>query len=1319
MKYADRDMILEAVNVTTTSTPDMHQVVTFQVRVLDSPYGEMSSAVPRQYDDQQLQDMLNKLNERALDQAGLKAFGRTLADWLLPPKQEGAETGVREMLVNSLSHLDQDTGLRLRLRLDKHLAVIPWEYMYVDAVGGGDGMDGFLALNQRIAIIRHEVLASPQPSTATKGNVKIVAAFASAANLPPLDLAKEKDNLKQALNGQTSVVVDYLDNAKVSDVESALAGKGEADVFHFAGHGTFDEQMGETPGTVTGVGSLFFNDGPITAEALGVLLNNSSVRLAVLGACESGERDELNAWSGIAPALVKANVAAVVANQFPIQDRCAIEFSKQFYQAALVAGLSIEEAVTRGRIGTYLADQNGRDWGAAVLYLRAANGLLFGGVADDTLRQKAINAVALWDDVLKRSRENAARFQGTPGRTGAAFIPQIYIQRTDVENILTDFLDSSASALVVTGDSGIGKTNLLCAWQQRLQNAGYIAFYYDCSTFPKAEVEVEVSRDLSPGVPEDLAAILERIDNLAISEAKQCVLLFDAVGEFRDGDNGPDRLVKNLAAFAQHSPVHIRVVMGCRTSAWHRLDYNLTKSLSTVSFQPAPNKEDAVLALDLFTDSMVKDAYARYAQFFHLKTAYGELSDDLLNRLRFPMMLRILAEAYRGETVTYQHQVLGLYEQFYNDRTRGHPKDNDFAGTLATEMLNQQKSMLPVRDLMRNDKLKEDMDDAHQDSSYNHLLDNGIITIVAGNRLLGDMVKFTSDQLGGYILALEMPQADADQVAKLMQNVQQFSLAWYTAQALLVLGQDPKLFAALAQNIDVEIHELIVDSLVELYADESEQAKAIIMQLLQTQGNDTEVEEAQCIGLKAAYFVKPPAQDVFLWAAVQPSPSLRQLTRDILYLAWRVNPHFTYGLLDQLTDTISLKPPALQEPGYRIEFIFDLLVTIYMNNCEQDYVIDETSDIFHRSTSTQLHLDAVYTRVLSPPGPDFEGFFVKWVDNFFTQPLLKAILFDKLANGQHFFDLPQAEKDHLKHIAKFLDPQTDLTLLKDELGVLLKSDSMIFNYVAALAFSIHAYQNFATIKPFMQSLFEELDGRGRLWLLLSLCVLLQKTPREWTGLAEEFTRRIIEEHPTIFYRQEPGFLDVCDFVLLPLGLAYGKAGVSMPYIEKLLSDGMQQSDKTQVQRCIEALGPVGFYYPSLVLHTLNTAIPNIGSVGLNGALIKCLSIMRIASFDAVDNFLRQIGADETLQRQISAASDLDTVDRFIQLLGLHNNAVHFSLFYPRMRNVLSIGALNLLAESASPGDFTTGYTSRAIQFTEDSKFQLKDWTLPLDAVPSG
>ena len=124
--------------------------------------------------------------------------------------------------------------------------------------------------------------------------------------------------------------------------------------------------MGATPGTYTGTGSLILDDMPLNAEQISVILGNS-VRLAVLGACETGRRDGVNVWSGVALGLVKARVPAVVANQFTILDNCTIAFDQQFYEAALVGGISLEEAVSAGRIAAYTVDPNGRDWGVAVL----------------------------------------------------------------------------------------------------------------------------------------------------------------------------------------------------------------------------------------------------------------------------------------------------------------------------------------------------------------------------------------------------------------------------------------------------------------------------------------------------------------------------------------------------------------------------------------------------------------------------------------------------------------------------------------------------------------------------------------------------------------------------------------------------------------------------------------------------------------------------------------------------------------------------------------------------------------------------------------
>jgi hypothetical protein len=382
-----QDMIIEAASATLERTPDKQRVGRFSVRVLGSPAGEMrpEDAVPSSYDDKQIQLSLQQLETRALDKAGLIALGRALALLLLPPKQEGAAAGVRELLAASLDHVGPDDGVRLRLRLPPQLAALPWEYMYVDRAGGGDGMDGFLALDPRVAIVRHEALPTPDSLPLTSGPLKVVAALASAEGLPQLDLSKEEGDLKAAFDGQPTIQPVFLEDATLEEIQQAIAG---TEVFHFAGHGVFSRQMGDLPGTYTGTGKLALYDQAVDAEQLGINLRGDGVRQAVLGGCETGRRDGVNVWSGIAPALVKQQIPAVIANQLPIKDACAIAFSKLFY-GALVGGLPIERAVAAGRIAAYNADKDGRDWGVPVLYLRDADGQLFGGAADSGVRAQA------------------------------------------------------------------------------------------------------------------------------------------------------------------------------------------------------------------------------------------------------------------------------------------------------------------------------------------------------------------------------------------------------------------------------------------------------------------------------------------------------------------------------------------------------------------------------------------------------------------------------------------------------------------------------------------------------------------------------------------------------------------------------------------------------------------------------------------------------------------------------------------------------------------------------------------------------------------
>ena len=258
----------------------------FTVRVLASPAGEMrpEQAVPVEYDDKDLQSRLGRLEARELDAAGLQELGRLLAALLLPSGAPAGVTPARELLQRSLAGLGADTGLRLRLRLPRELAGVPWEYVYVDRSGGA-GMDGFLALDPRTAIVRHEVLDAPAATPALEGDLRVLAVYADAEGLPELDLGAEERFLTEALEGVPGLEVEPCRNPSLDSLLPRLAGAG---VFHFAGHGDFRREMGARPGVYTGTGFLALGTERIDSEQVGVNLRGQGVRLAVLSGCNTG-----------------------------------------------------------------------------------------------------------------------------------------------------------------------------------------------------------------------------------------------------------------------------------------------------------------------------------------------------------------------------------------------------------------------------------------------------------------------------------------------------------------------------------------------------------------------------------------------------------------------------------------------------------------------------------------------------------------------------------------------------------------------------------------------------------------------------------------------------------------------------------------------------------------------------------------------------------------------------------------------------------------------------------------------------------------------
>jgi hypothetical protein len=373
--------------------------ITFNLRMPPSEFGETMAPVSTEYDAREMRKRLRELEARALDWAGVICLGAWLGEILFPPP-------VREPLLQALARVEaKEEGLRIRLVLEGPLHNVPWEYVLLNRGGGEATQLDFLGLMPNVSIVRHQAASMPPWDVVAEIPARIVVGLASPAGYKALHLEKERQAIEKAVSDNPRIKVMFVPEVTP---ETLLQGTDRAHLFHFAGHGDFERGMSVKPGATEGKGYLILDDGygdpqPVEADQVGLQLRRAGVRVAMLGACESGRRDDINVWSSVAAVLLKAGLGAVVGMQYTVRDDCAIAFADAFYRA-LVAGLSIDAAMMAGRLAVTQLDV--RDWGVPVLYLRARDGVVFPEYAVDS------NLAEVRDEIVVRARQRIGELRG-------------------------------------------------------------------------------------------------------------------------------------------------------------------------------------------------------------------------------------------------------------------------------------------------------------------------------------------------------------------------------------------------------------------------------------------------------------------------------------------------------------------------------------------------------------------------------------------------------------------------------------------------------------------------------------------------------------------------------------------------------------------------------------------------------------------------------------------------------------------------------------------------------------------------------------------
>jgi CHAT domain-containing protein len=306
------------------------------------------------------QRLAAQLQEFEIDEDGLVELGQILFQSLFTGK-------LKDVYARSQGRLKDDQGMRLRFDIEPSLveiAQLPWEFLY-------DPDQGPLAMLDA-PIVRYLSQQAAPPRLQAALPLKVL--ITGAVTPPEPDVNRELTEVRAALadleqQGHVTIQVEeHLTRTKLQRlVRSGFH------IWHFIGHGALSRDGSS--------GTLLFEDASgspdaISARELGIFLNRSGIQLIVLDACSSAQL-MTDPYRSIAPALIRAQVPAVVAMQFKVPQDATRAFASEFYRT-LAEGFPLDACVTEGRRAILgISGLRNPDWGIPVVYTRAPDGKLF------------------------------------------------------------------------------------------------------------------------------------------------------------------------------------------------------------------------------------------------------------------------------------------------------------------------------------------------------------------------------------------------------------------------------------------------------------------------------------------------------------------------------------------------------------------------------------------------------------------------------------------------------------------------------------------------------------------------------------------------------------------------------------------------------------------------------------------------------------------------------------------------------------------------------------------------------------------------------
>lgn len=556
--------------------------------------------------------------------------------------------------------------------------------------------------------------------------------------------------------------------------------------------------------------------------------------------------------------------------------------------------------------------------------------------------------------------------------------PQLYLQRQRLFDHFQNFLQGEKGVLVITGNSGSGKSCFLASLRDAFaaDDIVLLVMLNAVGLSVEHELTATLAKNLAYFLDEDFASqtdFFTSMNKLIGQGGKKVVVVFDAINEHAEGS----RLLYRIDQMASsHQYPWLKLVVSSRSEAWQVLKRPLTLSESRYYQENSATEKlwyqasTMGVRLTRFQHQDVASVYENYRRVYALQTAYSDLRFSLRNALRDPLLLRLVSETYAHAPMPQHIHVIDIFPAFVRALIASQRLEEEDIIFLEQELM-----PLMMSDEAYTNKVSEAQTRVastssgeplwkfiiahqptgwglHSDDSFTRLVDAGILKHV--DEIVAFRYERFYDYFGGRHLFAQLPSdvvaraAAYEALAEEAYNKPFLSGPVIHALEMELAAENIPLIMQLAYVESPQIRDKLIAALTEYGLDNQEKMRVLLHQLWRAgqspKGSllragawlwDTFRHDAVSAACSASDYIvitvaaRLQFQDLLETMLADWSPAVRAVAIRQSFILWRRDKEAGFALLSNLANRLlhgwQLPRPHILESliGLSLMFLFD------------------------------------------------------------------------------------------------------------------------------------------------------------------------------------------------------------------------------------------------------------------------------------------------------------------------------------------------------------------------------------------------------------